>query len=189
MGFKTKLELSSDKTITLGGKDVNTNKDNPKKIEGYYLGSRVTPDKGYGPGLLHFFSTLEGNVGVWGKSRMNNLLTSELAGQMVRVTFTGMSEARKGRRASYMYKVEHDSENTIDVSGVNLQSETGGQEPEDDDTTSYSADASDDVSDVEDEHEVLDEVAPVRASRPSQVASTPSAERQAKVRAMLSARK
>lgn len=177
MAYQTKLELSADRTITLGGTGEN-GKPNPTSIEGYYLGSRATPDKGYGPGTLHFFQTAEGNVGVWGKSRLNNLLTADLRGQMVLATFTGMSKAQKGRRPAYTYKVQHDPAETIDVSGIDLnqvqEDVAGDAEP----------DYGDDV-DTNDDTTAVDEVTPPRAQAPARPAQAPDAARQAKVQALL----
>ncbi len=120
MAYKTKFDGSTDTTIKLGGAG------NPTSIEGYFLGTKEIPDQGYGPGKLHIFQTQEGTVGVWGKTNSNRLLTSDIIGQMVLLSFTGMGEKKKGKNPAYNYSVQHDPENTTDVSGVNLNA----QEPE-----------------------------------------------------------
>lgn len=117
--WQTKFDGKTDKTISLGGDG------NPTQIVGYFVGSKTTPDKGYGEGKLHIFKTQEGYVGVWGKTRLNNLLTEDHKGQMCRVTFTGMippPPGKKGRRPSYGFKLDYKANDTIDVSGVSLNS-------------------------------------------------------------------
>ncbi len=115
MGYITKFDGNTDSTITLGKEG------DPKSVEGYFLGSKDTPDQGFGPGKLHIFQTSKGNIGVWGKTRLNSLLTTDLIGQMVLATFTGMiAPSKKGRRPSYGFKVQHDAGNTIDTSGIDL---------------------------------------------------------------------
>jgi hypothetical protein len=113
MSYKTKIELEADTTVVLGAEGQ------PTSVEGYYLGAKLTPDKGYGPGILHIFQTTEGNVGVWGKSHLNKLLTAEHRGQMCRPSFVEMSEPKKrGQKPSYRFKLEYDESNTIDISNV-----------------------------------------------------------------------
>jgi len=168
MGYKTVVELKSDQTIKLGGKDA-TGKANPTSIEGYYLGHRETKSD-YGIGVIHFFQTQDGNVGVWGKTNMNRQLTKDRLGQMVLVTFTGMGKAQKGKAAPYNFQVQYDDGNTIDVGGVALSN----------------TDTHEDVDNVEDlNDEPLDEVQPERATAPKRPATTPSASRQAEIQAML----
>ncbi len=181
MGYETKVELRSDKTITLDGTQA-------KAVEGYYIGNRTTPDKGYGPGILHFFQTSTGVVGVWGKSRLNSLMTTDMVGRMCLVTFTGMSTPAKGRRAAYTYQLKFDRNNTIDVSNVEISDPAA--EPEDSDTSYETAandtDGYEPEADLGEEELPLD-VAPVSrpvapARRPT-VATDPA--RAAKVQALL----
>lgn len=165
MALIKKITGQSDKTIKLGGAG------NPTSIDGYFLGTKITADTGYGPGKLHMFSTAEGVVGVWGKTAMNNSLTQELLGQRVVVTFLGMKKSKtKGRNPFYDYSIEHDPENTMDVS--ELANWNNGGESSDE---SY-------------EDDITDEVAPARTSKPLQAASSPSASKQAQVRAELAKR-
>lgn len=129
MAYKKKIELKADDAISLGGINSKTGEKNPISVEGHYLGAKTTPDTGYGEGKLHIFSTARGTVGVWGKSHLNRLLTSDHVGQMCLVTFTGMSIPKKGKRPAYQYELQYDAENTIDVSGITV--ETSDEEPED----------------------------------------------------------
>lgn len=175
MAFKKKFDGQVSKTVSLGGKP-----ENPSFIEGYFLGSKDTVSD-FGPGKLHIFQTKDGHIGVWGKSRMNTLLTDDLRGLMVRVTFTGMvAPTKKGRRPSYGYQVEFDDENTIDVSGVNLNTPT----IEDADDAGDTTDEQDFAS--EEEQEYVDEVPPAKPSRPAVAAAVPSPSRQSQVQALLS---
>lgn len=176
MAFKTKFDGQTDTTITLGKEG------SPKSIEGYFLGSKETPDKGFGPGKLHFFQTAEGVVGVWGKTKLNILLTSDLIGQMVRATFTGMVQpTKKGRRPSYGFRVEHDSDNTIDTSNINLNAEPSTAVDEDESPTNEY---------INEEDADLEEEIPYKAPKAPMVkAQAPSAEKQAKVQALMNARR
>lgn len=169
MAYKKKQDLSTDKTIKLGGVDEASQRPNPTRIEGFFLGTKVTPDTGYGPGQLHFFQTEEGVVGVWGKTNLNRLLSSDLVGQMCLVTFTGMGPKVKGKNRAYQYEVQHDPENTTDASGFNA-----------------SAAVEESVSkEFEESAEVSEEAVYVAPKAPAKPASTPSAEAQARVQALL----
>lgn len=140
MAYKTKFDGTTDKTIQLGGTSA-TGERNPTSLEGYFLGSKDTQSD-YGPGKLHIFQTKEGTVGVWGKTRLNTLLTEELKGQMCLVSFTGMvAPSKKGRKPSYGYKVQHDEDNRTDVSNVNLNAAAPAEE--DDGEASYDSDQND----------------------------------------------
>lgn len=172
MAYKTKFSGNTDSTITLGKEGA------PTSVEGYFLGTKETPDTmGYGPGKLHVFKTADGDVGVWGKSRLNALLTHDLVGQMVLAEFTGMiAPTKKGKRPSYGFKVQHDPTNTIEVSA---------------DALSAPADA-DDYEDA-DAGEVAEYAETVAASPARPVArptlKTPDAAARAKVNALLAGRK
>lgn len=120
MAYKKKLELATDKTVSVGGKNETTGVNNPTEIEGYYLGY-LSRNGDYGVTSIHVFQTPEGNIGVWGKTKSNQLLTPDLRGQMVKLVFTGMkAPTKKGRRPSYNYELFVDKENTIDVSDIVL---------------------------------------------------------------------
>ncbi len=121
MAYITKFDGSVNKTVSIGGKG------NPQSVEGYYLGAKDTKGK-FGPCKLHIFQTEDGHIGVWGKSRMNYLLTQDLKGQMVLVTFKGMIPSNKGNPA-FDYSVQHDPANTIDTTGVDANAQPP-QEPE-----------------------------------------------------------
>lgn len=167
MAYKTKFNGTADSAIQLGDKN------NPVKasIEGYYLGTKNTPDTGYGPGKLHIFQTQEGNVGVWGKTNSNRLLTQDHVGQMVTLTFTGMGPKTKGKNPAYQYELQYDDENTIDTSSIDVNAAPAIEDEED--------------QDLDSDETPVDVAPPVRATPPVKAASTPDAARQAKVQALL----
>lgn len=175
MAYQTKADFNDAKTITLGKDGA------PKSVEGYFLGTKVTPDKGYGPGKLHFFQTKAGIVGVWGKTVMNNLLTSDLIGQMTLVTFTGMGEKKKGKNPAFLFKVQHDADNTVDVMNTGLSA----MEAEEGSDSDSSDDSAYDSSDTDSEEAPADEAPAIRAQPPRQPAQAPSADRAARVQALL----
>jgi hypothetical protein len=171
MAYQTKFDGKTDATIKLGGEG------NPESIEGYFMGTKTTQSE-FGEGKLHLFQTPGGVVGVWGKSYMNRLLTEDLRGMMVLVSFTGMvAPSKKGRRPAYGYKVQFDKDNTIDVSGVNLGAAADSEDEGSDDAHLF---------DGGEEQEVTSYKAPIAPAKP---ASTPSSDRQAQLQALLSKRK
>lgn len=184
MAFKKKVSLEAESTIRLGGRD-NNGKPNPTSIEGYYLGSRAV-EGDMGTSYLHVFQTKNGNVGVWGKTKLNSLLTSDLVGMMVQATFTGMGKAKKGRNAPYNYEVQYDEENTIDVSGLAAATNEAVEDDyvAEDDTTYADDDGGE--ADVMDDDSALDEVPPPRTvTAPKKPLATPDASRQARVKQLL----
>lgn len=175
MAYKTKFDGSTDKTIQVGGNKADGTP-NPSFVEGYFLGSKVTTGD-YGPGKLHVFQTKDGTVGVWGKSRLDKLLTTDLVGQMVLVSFTGMIEpTKKGRRPSYGYRLKHDKDNTTDVSDIDLNATSEEASESNEETIDYAENS------LEDEG-LADEVAPARPIPPRAAAPIPNASR---VQALLS---
>lgn len=172
MGFTELADLDCTVTTALGGRDKKNNKNNPTQIEGYYIGSRqvASPKSKTGFAALHVFQTEEGNVGVWGKTNLDQKMKQVTPGSMTRVTFTGMMETKNN--PMYKYKVEVDSSNTIDVSSAVPVKDSY----ESDD--SYSDESLDESS----AEEAVEYVAP---KAPKQAAKTPSAEQQARVKALL----
>lgn len=183
MSFKPIADLDCETTIQIGGKDKKTNKPNPKSLEGYYIGSKPITTK-FGPGKIHIFQTENGNVGVWGKTDMDNKLATVNPGRMVRLAFTGTVPSKKGN-PMWKYKVEVDEDNQIEVAEAEQQL-TGDQEP---DGADYSdpSDHSDPVDDTDPgaDEPPADEPPPVRAQAPRKPAQAPSAARQAAVQNLL----
>lgn len=133
MSFKEVATLDADKVIALGGVDKqNKNKPNPKSAEGYYLGSRKVESKKAKSGYsyIHYLQTETGNLGVWGKTDLDRKLLSVSPGTMVRINQTGTRPTPNG--PMYVYKVEVDSENIIDVGDLaNEGTGTSSEETED----------------------------------------------------------
>lgn len=179
MAFKEIQSLDADTTISLGGFNKKTRTDNPTQIEGYYLGSRTVPSQKSktGTAYLHVFQTADGNVGVWGKTDLDRKMTAlaDKLGVMVRVTQKG-TKPTKGGNDMYMFRVEVDVENFIEVSAPPTQSiET--------------EEVSDDEDYMEEFHEEVnaefDAPTTRRPTAPVQPTAVPDAARQAKVKALL----
>lgn len=119
MGFTEIVSLEADQTISLGGSNRKTGKKNPTSVEGYYLGSKQVQDakKQSGKSYIHIFQTPKGNLGVWGKTDMDRKLLNCTPGTMLRISHTGMRPTKNGEM--YVYKVEQDQDNTIEVSTNN----------------------------------------------------------------------
>lgn len=183
MAFKEVIDLNCENTISLGGSNKKTGKANPTKIEGYYLGRRSIEDtkKASGVSYIYIFQTQKGNVGVWGKTDLDRKMLTVQAGNMVRVTQTGMKETKNA--PMYVYKVEHDPENTIDVSG--LSGDNGNSDDLGTSSGSFGLgeDAYEEETDLGDDS-ALDEVTPSRAVAP-RAAVAVGADRAAQVQALL----
>lgn len=184
MAYQKQLDLNTDKTIQLGGEG------NPTQIEGYYLGYK-TINSDYGPGKLHVFNTKEGNVGVWGKTNLDRILTDQHTGQMCLVKFTGMSvPAKKGRRPAYKYELFFDKDNTVDVGGIVATADSEETQVEEQDN--YQALGSEDDSDdsgLFDEDEQQDVVVPSKPAVSKSTASVPSADKRAQLQALIKNRR
>lgn len=184
MAFKQIADLDASTATALGGVNKETGKKNPTAIEGYFIGTRKVPSRKAKSGFcnLHILQTAQGNVGVWGKTNLDQKLPTVTPGHMIRITFVGMVET--GNNPMYKYKVEVDSDNTIEV---NLPDETA---PEDTTDTASSFDNSAEESSWEDSEEASDAPAPqAPARRPAVPAQAASPERQAAVRSALGAKR
>ncbi len=165
MAFKEVSSLDAENTIALGGKNKKTGKSNPTSAEGYYLGSRKVSNKN-GESSIHFLQTPKGNLGVWGKTDMDRKLSSVTPGDMIRISFTGMTPTPRGDM--YKFKVEVDSDNTIEVSAP--AGTYSDEEPE------YAAESYDEAGNADDSD--ADEDA-------AQTAQLAALERKKKVEALL----
>lgn len=158
MGFTEVNSLDADVTLRLGGVDKKTGKKNPVQAEGYYLGAKEinSPKSKSGKASLHILSTENGNIGVWGKTNMDQKLKSVVPGTMIRITFTNMQPTPNGDM--YVYKVETDKDNVMDVG--NLTASAGAP------ANDTSSDFSDNSAETEDAPEEEDEdVAALAAAR------------------------
>lgn len=203
MGFTERKGFDTDSTTGIGGVNKKTRKQNPKSIEGFYIGSKDVPSKMSKTGLckLHVLQTKTGSVGVWGKTDMDNKLTGAVVGAMTRITFIGMKEIA-GKNPMYRYKVEQDEGNAIEVAGMDDNS----SEESDDTTTEYNSDDDGQVTDSteteefsdeapeddpEEEEAPVDEAPPVQAARPAKkaTATAPTPAAQKKVQDILARRR
>lgn len=181
MAFKQVSDLSTDNAIALGGFNRKTNKENPTTITGYFIGSKEvdSPKSKNGKAKLHVFQTAQGNVGVWGKTDLDQKLRSAQVGALTRVTFTGMQETKNN--PMYKYKVEVDTENTIEVADTATDTTyeaDSGYEDSGDEDTAYTNAFEDDV----------DETPAPRAVAPKTPARAPTADSAARVQALLKKR-
>lgn len=181
MGFKELADLDCSVTTAIGGFNKETKKDNPTQIEGYFIGSRKIDSAKAKSGycFLHVLQTNKGNVGVWGKTNLDQKLSAVQPGTMIRISFQGMVETRNN--PMYKYKVEVDESNTIEVNLAS--SEDNGAEANPHAEGKYDFERDQDEAAVDaDEPE---EQAPPRAVAPREPAKTPNAASQAKVQALL----
>lgn len=194
MGFQDIADLDCQVTTAIGGVDKKSGKKNPTTIEGYFIGTRQVPSPKSKTGFaaLHVLQTSKGNVGVWGKTNLDQKMTAVKAGQMIRITFTGMVETKNN--PMYKYRVQVDPSNSIEVntgddgqavgadegaeeSGLEESAFAGGYEE------SYEPEAG-----LDEEEQQLDEAPVQRPVAPARRPSTPDPQRAAKVQALLKGR-
>lgn len=189
MAFKERANLDTETTITLGGK-TKDGKANPTKIEGYFLGTKAIGPNKFNKSktdYVHIIKTPKGNVGVWGKTNLDQKLDGLTSGVAVRITYTGTKDTGKGN-PMLCYKVEVDEDNTTDVSGLEATTQDDtGVEYNDEDATDYASDEEEEGA-VDEEEAMPDEVPPARAAAPAKRPPVSDAARQAKVQALLNGR-
>jgi hypothetical protein len=171
MAYEEVTDLGTDNVIALGGFNKKTRKDNPTSIEGYYLGSREVPSKLSKNGLakIHVFQTAKGNVGVWGKTDLDNKLIGVTPGTMTLVKFDRMQKTSTGEM--YKYKVAVDKDNTVAVSAQAPAATNDSAST--DDSYNDEAFANEDIDTASDEEDA------------AQALALAAAERKAKVEALL----
>jgi hypothetical protein len=171
MAYKKVSSLEADVTITIGGADKKTGKKNPTSVEGFYLGSRQVETKGKWsdkPSTIYFFQTDKGNVGVWGKTNLNNKMKSAKAGEMTRITYAGMKSTTNGEM--HVYNVEQDPDVSIDVSELTASSESSNNESSDEDNYADAESLSDeDLDDNTDDYASAPVVTESAAARKAKV--------------------
>lgn len=168
MAFTELVDLDADTATAIGGRNKKTGKPNPTSIEGYYIGSRTMPNakNPNKPSVLHIFKTADGNVGVWGKTNLDQKLSAVTHGTMTRVKFTGMKETKNN--PMYCYSVAVDNENVIDVGAAGNSYDHGAE-----DTDDYVGE--DTYGTVDEEELPPDELPPVAALPPKRAAPPPAA--------------
>lgn len=189
MAFKELADLDCSVTTAIGGVNKETNKKNPTQIEGYYIGTRQVPSKKSKTGLcsLHVLQTQTGNVGVWGKTNLDQKMPAVKPGQMIRISFVGMVETQNN--PMYKYKVQVDAANTIEVNLPETDASAAGEESGNDGEELPSSFDEGDPEDTLDDEAPLDEVPPARAAAPARKAAPPDARRAAAVQNLLGSRK
>lgn len=159
--------------VALGGINKLTGQPNPKSIEGYFVRVEQRPNafKKGDPQNFYIFLTKEGEVGVYDKGYMRGEMKNAKIGLMTLLTHTGIGKAAPGKNAPNLYEVKQDPSLILDES-----------------TASYSSIIQDEPYE-DDESEPLDEVVAVAPQAPTKIPTLPSADRQAKLQAMLKTRR
>lgn len=176
MAFKEVLDLSADTTIALGGVNKKTGKANPTQVEGYYLGKKQVEDrkKKSGFSYIYILQTPKGNIGVWGKTNLDQKMVAAVPGTMLRITQSGTVPTPNGDM--YKFKVEFDADNTIEVAGLESSDSSSSSSSNEDsnEDNSYASAGSD-------EEETTDG----SSEDAAQSAALAAAERKARVEALL----
>ncbi len=187
MAFEKLADLDADVTISLGGINKKTGKANPTKIEGYFLGLREVADakKKSGKSFIYYIQTSKGNVGVWGKTNLDNKMKQVEPGLMIRIVQEGKRQTPNGDM--YLYQVSVDRSDSIEVASAPAASEDAeeyGQGADDGKWTDSEEDDEEETS-LGAEEVPMDEVAPPRAKAPQRPVAAPNAARKASVEALL----
>lgn len=120
--FKQTDLPSFDLVPDLGSINTSTGEPNPKSVEGYYLGYRAM-DSYFGLHKLYILKTPKGDVGIFGKTNLDQKMVFVRRGAMVRISLIG--EIYAGNR-NYIkeYKVEVDEEDIIKTSTASNKNTT-----------------------------------------------------------------
>lgn len=158
MAYKKITDLHADVTITLGGLNKKLGKQNPTKVEGFFIGTKDIPDtkKKSGISTLYYFQTPKGVVGVWGKTDMDRKMKQATLGLMTLVTQTGMQDTPNGP----MYKFEVAQDDSLATEVAQLATE----EQEEVATTANFNEEDD--ADLYDDEQAVDEVPLERPKAP-----------------------
>lgn len=186
MGYEL---LGDVKTVTLGGVNKTTGKKNPTELEGYYLRVEGRPNKFNKdkPQNFYVFQTKEGEVGLYGKAGLDREMKKAVAGRMTKVINTGKTVDTGMGNPMIVFQVMQDRSNTINVDEFNppTPTQSAGEHSDDDGEGGWAPSGEDELEDITYE-EVGEDIPPPRATAPRQPASAPSADRQARVQALLS---
>lgn len=195
MGFKEIADLDCQVTTAIGGVDKKSGKKNPTTAEGFYIGTRQVPSAKSKTGFaaLHVIQTPKGNLGIWGKTNLDQKMTAVKPGQLIRITFTGMVETKNN--PMYKYRVQVDPSQTIEVNTADSGEagfSGGDEEAYDANGTGYNdaggEDAYEPEAELGEEEAPLDEAPLTRPVAPARRAAAPDPARAAKVQALLNGR-
>lgn len=191
MGFKDIADLDCQVTTAIGGVDKKSGKKNPTSIEGFFIGTRQVPSAKSKSGFasLHVLQTEKGNVGVWGKTNLDQKMTAVKAGQLIRISFTGMVETKNN--PMYKYRVQVDPSQFIEVNtgddGQAVGADEGAEETLEESAGAYE-EGYEPEAELDEEEAPLDEAPVQRPVAPARRAAAPDPQRAAKVQALLKGR-
>lgn len=111
MNRKEVVRVEADTLVTLGKINKVTGKPYLKQLEGYLIGHTALTGLHIKDAVVWFIKTNKGNVGLYGRIDLNRKLQLVTAGTYVRITSIGLNE----QGTIYLYKVEYDSANTIEL--------------------------------------------------------------------------
>lgn len=187
MGFTEVADLDCNVTTAIGGVDKKSGKKNPTTITGFFIGSREVPSKKSKTGFawLHVLQTEKGNVGVWGKTNLDQKMRAVKPGQLCKIDFVGMVETQNN--PMYKYKVAVDPAKYIEVATADNNESAGaeatGAEQYESEGEPYAG--TDQGEEGEEEESAPDEQPAARPSAPRNPARTPDATRQSRVQSLL----
>lgn len=84
----------------------------PEKEEDFIEGvlANIQKDVGENKSMLYNLETLEGVKNVWGSAILDSRMAFAKIGDKIKITYKGLGEAKAGRNAPKIFKVEVDRE-------------------------------------------------------------------------------
>jgi hypothetical protein len=165
MGFE--YDDGSTSIVVLGGVDKKTGKKNPTELIGYFLKSETINTK-FGEKPLYVFKTSTGTKAIIGTGNLNKIMASKVPGLLTHVIDTGEKRDVGKGNPMKVFRVGQDPSDSMDAPRA--------QE------ASFEEVADEEVSSLEEE--TVEEL-PASPTPPAQPAKTPSADKQAQLRALL----
>ena len=145
---------------------------------GFYTGVKLVDTKYGKDKKVYTFKTEDGtDVEIWGSATLNIAMSRVGLGNLTKIVYTGLGEKKRGQNPAKLFDVEQDPSKRIEVEAPKVSF----REEESDDAPAYSAE--DDTTEAAGlaQHRSV-------AGPASRTAAAPSADRQAKLNALLGKR-
>jgi len=86
-------------------------------IEGKLV--QVQKEVGVNKSMLYSIQTLEDVKNVWGAAILDSRMGLVKVGDQLRITYKGLAEAKFGKKAAKIFKVEVDKEDSVETEKIN----------------------------------------------------------------------
>ena len=102
-------------------KEINPTDWKPEKEEDFIEGILVNSQKdiGVNKSMLYSIETQDGVINVWGAAILDSRMGLVKVGDQIRITYKGLAEAKGGKNAAKIFKVEVDTEDVVKTEKIN----------------------------------------------------------------------